>query len=142
MLNKHALRQLNQAYEKDALVAAVYGASPVGIVVLLYKGAANAIAQAGNAINMQDYASKARLISKAIDILDGLREMTNLEEGGDAARNLNDLYLYMKARLALAGKSNDQDILAEVRSLLDTLLPAWVELDKREYSGAPVSAVG
>jgi CIC family chloride channel protein len=37
------LKQFNKAYENDALKAAVYGASPIGIVVMLYEGAIKAI---------------------------------------------------------------------------------------------------
>lgn len=123
------LKQLNKAYEDDALKAAVYGASEIGIVVLLYQGAIKAIQQAAAAIQLQRYDEKARLISKAIDIIDGLRESLD-QEASDAAINLNDLYIYMRHRLAVASASNDLDILAEVRRLLETILPAWQQVDR------------
>lgn len=130
MLNSKMLKQFNKAYEDDALKAAVYGASPVGLVVLLYEGAIKAINQAGYAIESQRYDEKARLISKTIDIVDGLRESLDLQQGSDAAGNLNDLYIYMKQRLSIANLKNDLEILAEVRRLLETILPAWQELNR------------
>ncbi|RQO70882.1 flagellar export chaperone FliS [Aquitalea sp. FJL05] len=130
MLNSKMLKQFNKAYEDDALKAAVYGASPVGLVVLLYEGAIKAISQAGYAIESQRYDEKSRLISKTIDIIDGLRESLDLQQGSEAASNLNDLYIYMKQRLSIANLKNDLEILAEIRRLLETILPAWQELNR------------
>ena len=139
MLNSKMLKQFNKAYEDDALKAAVYGASPVGLVVLLYEGAIKAINQAGYAIEAQRYDEKARLVSKTIDIIDGLRESLDLQQGSDAANNLNDLYIYMKQRLSIANLKNDQEILAEVRRLLETILPAWQELNRSSMSAGAAS---
>jgi len=133
------LKQFNKAYEDDALKAAVYGASPVGLVVLLYEGAIKAINQAGYAIEAQRYDEKARLVSKTIDIIDGLRESLDLQQGSDAAGNLNDLYIYMKQRMSIANLKNDLEILAEVRRLLETILPAWQELNRSSMSTSAAS---
>ncbi|BBF83693.1 flagellar biosynthesis protein FliS [Aquitalea magnusonii] len=140
MLNSKMLKQFNKAYEDDALKAAVYGASPVGLVVLLYEGAIKAINQAGYAIEAQRYDEKARLVSKTIDIIDGLRESLDLQQGSDAANNLNDLYIYMKQRLSIANLKNDLEILAEVRRLLETILPAWQELNRSGMSAGTTSS--
>lgn len=139
MLNSKMLKQFNKAYEDDALKAAVYGASPVGLVVLLYEGAIKAINQAVYAIEAQRYDEKARLVSKTIDIIDGLRESLDLQQGSDAANNLNDLYIYMKQRLSIANLKNDLEILAEVRRLLETILPAWQELNRSGMSAGAAS---
>jgi len=139
MLNSKMLKQFNKAYEDDALKAAVYGASPVGLVVLLYEGAIKAINQATYAIDSQRFDEKARLVSKAIDIIDGLRESLDLQQGSDAAINLNDLYIYMKQRLSIANLKNDLEILAEVRRLLETILPAWQELNRSSMSTSTAS---
>lgn len=130
MLTSRMLKQFNKAYEDDALKAAVYGASPIGLVVMLYEGAIKAVVQAGAAIQIQRFDEKARLISKTIDIIDGLRESLDLESGTEAAANLNELYHYMKYRLGVANMKNDLEILTEVRHLLETILPAWQEVDR------------
>jgi len=139
MLNSKMLKQFNKAYEDDALKATVYGASPVGLVVLLYEGAIKAINQATYAIESQRYDEKARLVSKSIDIIDGLRESLDLQQRNDAVINLNDLYIYMKQRLSIANLKNDPEILAEVRRLLETILPAWQELNRSSMSSATAS---
>ncbi|WP_239690819.1 flagellar export chaperone FliS [Chromobacterium sphagni] len=135
------LKQFNQAYANDALKTAVYGASPVGIVVMLYEGAIKAINSASVAIDAGRFDEKARMISKAVDILEGLRVALDLDLASEAAVNLNDLYLYMKLRLAKASLKNDKDMLAEVRGLLETILPAWQQVDK-DNGMKPQSANG
>ncbi|WP_199055244.1 flagellar export chaperone FliS [Aquitalea sp. ASV15] len=139
MLNSKMLKQFNKAYEDDALKAAVYGASPVGLVVLLYEGAIKAIGQATYAIESQRYDEKSRLVSKTIDIVDGLRESLDLQQDNEAVKNLNDLYIYMKQRLSTANLKNDPEILAEVRRLLETILPAWQELNRSSMSTSTAS---
>ncbi|AXT47991.1 flagellar export chaperone FliS [Chromobacterium haemolyticum] len=132
MLNSRMLKQFNKAYENDALKAAVYGASPIGIVVMLYEGAIKAIMTASIAIEAQRFDEKARMISKAMDIIEGLRIALDVEAGSEAAVNLNELYLYMKTRLGRASLKNDLEILAEVRGLLETILPAWQQVDRSQ----------
>ena len=107
---------------------------------MLYEGAIKAINQAGYAIEAQRYDEKARLVSKTIDIIDGLRESLDLQQGSDAANNLNDLYIYMKQRLSIANLKNDLEILAEVRRLLETILPAWQELNRSGMSAGTTSS--
>ncbi|MGR2679960.1 flagellar export chaperone FliS [Chromobacterium haemolyticum] len=133
------LKQFNKAYENDALKAAVYGASPIGIVVMLYEGAIKAIMTASIAIEAQRFDEKARMISKAMDIVEGLRIALDVEAGSEAAVNLNELYLYMKTRLGQASLKNDLVILAEVRSLLETILPAWQQVDRSQPAASAVA---
>ncbi|WP_024301332.1 flagellar export chaperone FliS [Pseudogulbenkiania sp. MAI-1] len=129
-MNRRALQQLNKAYLDDALQVAVYGASPVGIIVLLYEGAIKALQQAERAMAEQRFDVKSAMISKAIDILDGLREVLDFQQGGDISQNLSDLYLYMKSRLSVANLKNDPAILVEVQGLLEEILSAWKQVEK------------
>ncbi|WP_233201132.1 flagellar export chaperone FliS [Chromobacterium alticapitis] len=133
------LKQFNQAYANDALKAAVYGASPIGIVVMLYEGVIKAVISASIAIDAGRFDEKARMISKAVDILEGLRIALDLGQGSEAAVNLNDLYIYMKMRLAQASLKNDKEILSEVKGLMETILPAWQQVD-RDLAAAQAGA--
>ncbi|POZ62632.1 flagellar export chaperone FliS [Chromobacterium alticapitis] len=139
MLNSRMLKQFNQAYANDALKAAVYGASPIGIVVMLYEGVIKAVISASIAIDAGRFDEKARMISKAVDILEGLRIALDLGQGSEAAVNLNDLYIYMKMRLAQASLKNDKEILSEVKGLMETILPAWQQVD-RDLAAAQAGA--
>jgi flagellar protein FliS len=124
------LKQFNAVYEDDALTAAVYGASPVGLVVMLYEGAIKAVNQARAVMQVGRFDEKSNQTFKAIDIIDSLRSSLDVDNGGEMAENLNDLYVYMKKRLLEASSKNDADIYAEVGNLLETILPAWQQIDR------------
>lgn len=132
-------RALN-AYAQIDTQTAIASASPVQIIVLLYDGAINALASGKGKMQEMKLAEKGQLISKAISIVEGLRSVLDFEKGGDIARNLNDLYDYMKRRLAAANLKNDQAGLDEVIGLLSNLREAWVELEARERQGAAALA--
>ncbi|UDM15649.1 flagellar export chaperone FliS [Vogesella sp. XCS3] len=140
-MNRLALQQLNKAYQSDALEASVYGASPVGLIVMLYEGAISALRKAQGEIALNNYIAKGKLIGKGLDIINGLDTVLNLEKGGEVTANLRELYLYMKHRLGVANMKNDAEILGEVILLLEDLLGAWKQLDKMQGAGQRVGQV-
>jgi len=140
-MNRLALQQLNKAYQSDALEASVYGASPVGLIVMLYEGAISALRKAQGEIARNNYIAKGKLIGKGLDIINGLDTVLNLEKGGEVTSNLRELYLYMKHRLGVANLKNDAEILNEVILLLEDLLGAWKQLDKMQGAGQRVGQV-
>lgn len=117
-----------RAYAQVNVETAVSTANPVQLVVLLYEGAISAIASARGEMERNNVAQKARLINKAIDIIEGLRNALEFNQGGDIAVSLNDLYLYMVQRLSIANLKNDPALLTEVNRLLTELLGAWQAL--------------
>lgn len=140
-MNRLALQQLNKAYQSDALEASVYGASPVGLIVMLYEGAISALRKAQGEIKRNNYIEKGKLIGKGLDIINGLDTVLNFEKGGEVTSNLRELYIYMKHRLGVANLKNDADILEEVILLLEELLGAWKQLDKMQGAGHRVGHV-
>jgi len=134
MRNSLAMQQFKKTYQDDALEMEVYGASPVGLIVLLYEGAIRAINQAKVMMQQQQFAEKGRLINKAIDIIEGLRVVLDHEHGKEISKNLEDLYVYSKYRLGVANVKNDTGILDEVANLLGVILPSWKELAKNPHA--------
>lgn len=128
-----------RAYAQVNVETAVSTANPVQLVVLLYEGAISAIAAATGEMERKNVAQKAKLINKAIDIIEGLRNALEFEQGGDIAVSLNDLYLYMVQRLSTANLRNDPTMLAEVSRLLTELLGAWHALASTPRDGAPAA---
>jgi len=130
MKNTLAMQQFKKTYQDDALEVTVYGASPVGLIVLLYEGALKAIDQARVLMKAQRFAEKGVMINKAINIIEGLRLALNHQDGEEVSLNLEDLYIYAKFRLGVANMKNDTEILDEVANLLAVILPSWQELAK------------
>lgn len=99
------------------------------LVALLFDGLLGAIARARGAIRSKDVEAKVRAIDHALRIVgDGLRSALNLREGGQLARDLNDLYTYVELRLMQANLRNDDAALLECSTLLKTLQQAWADI--------------
>ena len=85
------------------------------------------MAQAKGAMSRGDIPQKAMLITKAIDIITGLRQGLDEEKTDDKAalEQLDSLYEYMAVRLTLANAKNDPEIIDEVARLLITVKSGW-----------------
>jgi len=140
MKNTLAMQQFKKTYQDDALEMEVYGASPVGLIVMLYEGAIRAINQAKILMQHNQYAEKGRLINKAVDIIEGLRVVLDHQNGKEISKNLEDLYAYSKYRLGIANMKNDPEILDEIAKLLGVILPAWQELARTHHGLGPQDA--
>jgi len=109
-------------------------ADPHRLIELLLSGAMGKIFIAKGCMERQDIAGKGINISLAITIIDSLRASLNLEEGGDIANNLNDLYEYMLKRLLQANMDNNLLYLDEVNSLLGTIHSGWTGIREEAIS--------
>ncbi len=116
-----ALRQ----YQSVNTQAQAASADPHRLIQMLMEGGLDRIAQARGAMERQQTALKGELISKAIGIVNGLRQSLDLKQGGDIAANLDSLYDYMARRLMEANLNNDSVILEEVSGLLREVKAGW-----------------
>lgn len=118
-----------QAYKQVNLETSVNQASPHQLIVLLFDGALNAIRLAELYIEKGNIAGKGQAISKAINIIDnGLKSSLDLEQGGEIAENLDQLYQYISQQLVLANLHNNKDKLQVCFNLLDNIAQAWREI--------------
>lgn len=133
-----ALRQ----YQQVGTASGVAYASPHRLIQMLMEGALGRIAVAKGCIQRQETAAKGEQISKAVDIIGGLREGLNHEAGGEIATNLEALYDYMQQRLLEANLQSDITILDEVADLLRPIKEAWDVIgDTPEAGASPAPAV-
>lgn len=117
------------AYAKVGLESSVMTADAHGLILLLFEGAAAAMAQARVHMERNDVAQRGTSISKAIDIIsNGLKSSLNHEVGGDLADRLSALYEYIIKRLLWANMRNDRAALDEAASLLGEIHSAWSEI--------------
>ncbi|MDJ0805694.1 MAG: flagellar export chaperone FliS [Gammaproteobacteria bacterium] len=118
---KHGARQ----YGRVAVGSETAFASPHRLVQMLMEGALEKIAVAKGHMDRKEFEAKGKHINWAISIINGLRSSLNLEEGGEMAVNLDNLYDYMVRRLCESNLKNDLAILDEVSSLLTEIKSAW-----------------
>jgi flagellar protein FliS len=115
------------AYARVGVETGVMGASPHRLIVMLYQGARQAIAQARMHLQQGNVPARGDAIGKAIQIVEsGLQQSLNLEAGGEIAERLNALYGYMSRRLLEANIKQSEAMLVEVDGLLATLEEAWI----------------
>ena len=115
------------AYARVGNETGVMGASPHRLIVMLYQGARQAIAEARMHLQQGNVPARGDAIGKAIQIVEsGLQQSLNLEAGGEIAERLNALYSYMSRRLLEANIKQSEAMLVEVDGLLATLEEAWI----------------
>ncbi|RKF41672.1 flagellar export chaperone FliS [Paraburkholderia fungorum] len=115
------------AYARVGVETGVMGASPHRLIVMLYQGARQAIAQARMHLQQGNVPARGEAIGKAIQIVEsGLQLSLNLEVGGEIAERLDALYAYMSRRLLEANINQSEAMLVEVDGLLATLEEAWI----------------
>jgi flagellar protein FliS len=117
------------AYRAIGIETGVASADPLGLVVMLYDGAIQAIIRAESALASGAIEARGAYTSKAIDIItQGLAASLDLRVGGPLADSLSALYDYMGRRLFAANLNGDHAIFEEVRALLVDLRSSWSSL--------------
>lgn len=124
--SRHRARQFAGAYHQVGVQTMVSGASPHGLVALLFDGFMAAVQRAKGALRSGDVAAKGQYIGHAVRIVDeGLKAALDLKAGGKLAADLSDLYAYVCLRLTQANLNNDEAALDECVTLVTPLRDAW-----------------
>lgn len=114
------------SYNQIGIESGVTAADPHRLILMLYQGALQAIANARSEMLRKDIPAKGKSISHAITIIgDGLHASLDKSVGGELVHNLAALYDYMVMRLVAANLKNDTAALDEVTQLLNELKGAW-----------------
>lgn len=117
------------AYKKVGVETSVGQASPHDLVVMLFDALLVAVGSAQAALRSGDIKTKCGNIVIAVRILEeGLKGGLNLEQGGDIAKNLSNLYDYCVVRLTQANARNDMAALEEVMRLVEPIASGWKQM--------------
>jgi flagellar protein FliS len=110
---------------------AVQGATPLGLVVMLYDGAIAALHRALAAIEAHDVEKKCHHLGRALAIIVQLEGTLNFERGGEVAQTLRSFYVYARAQAMKANLENSAEILRSLIENFATLREAWQEGERR-----------
>jgi len=111
-------------------------ATPGKLIVMLYDGALKNISAAKDAYHAEDFKRKSDAITRVQDIVMELMNALNLEQGGEIARNLQSLYVYVLQRLLDADTNKNLLALEESRKILSELRDAYAAIVKKNgYAG-------
>jgi flagellar protein FliS len=105
-------------------------ATPAKLILMLYDGAIKYINLAVEKLNnkYKAYDEVSNHIIRAQDIVTELMVSINFEKGGEIAKNLFSLYMYMNRRLLEANIKKNSAVLEEIKKLLMELRSAWAEI--------------
>lgn len=103
----------------------VFSGNPIGMVIALYEGAADAIRQARDCLLSGDVWGRSKAINKGIEILTELLVSLDHEAGGEISANLKRIYSYLQCRLLEAHAQKSEAPLIEAERLLNTMLEGW-----------------
>jgi flagellar protein FliS len=117
------------AYKQVYAATGVDGATPHGLISMLFEGLVGALAEARGAMRSRNIPVKCNAIGRALRIVDeGLSAALNEAEGGALAADLSALYSYISLRLTHANLHNDEAALEECGRLIEPLRSAWAEI--------------
>lgn len=112
-------------YRQIELKARVESASPYQLISLMYSGLLSSLADLRQALENKDLEAKSRSLTKAIGILNGLRDNLDTSVDSEIPYNVGRLYDYMIRRLLDAGRELDESAVAEVTELVLTIKSGW-----------------
>ena len=95
------------------------------LIVMLYEGAIKFMKLAIKDLEAGNYETKGKYINKALDIINELNTVLDIEAGGEIAGNLRSLYLFMSKHLSQANVEADPQRIKEVISLMEELNKGW-----------------
>jgi flagellar protein FliS len=110
--------------------AAVRGATPVRLVVLLYEQALDDLRYAIAALEKGEIEARTRKINHAIVVIGQLQASLDLEQGGQVARNLERFYQVVRKGLVAAQFQQSARALQEQVSHLLLVHKAWLEVER------------
>jgi flagellar secretion chaperone FliS len=131
-LSRHGPNAFSSTYRQVGIETGASTASPHQLILMLFEGFQESLAQAKGAIAANNRETKSKAITRAMRIInEGLRGALNLDAGGGLAADLDALYGYITVRLSHASIQNDTKSLDECRDLMEPIRTAWIAIGGR-----------
>lgn len=121
----HPSSQQYRAYANAAMTV-----GKVRQVVMLYDGAIRFVKQATEAIAAGDFETRYNQLVKTSEIITGLQNSLDFEQGGDISKLLYDYYASIDARLFTVHRSNDVKMCEAIVKELKMMRDAWDQIDR------------
>jgi flagellar protein FliS len=108
----------------------VEGASPVGLVVLLYGGAVTNLMRAIAAVDAGNVEKRVLELNKALAIITQLQGTLDFEKGGAVAVQLDKFYHVMRSQILEASIKNSKPLLEDLVKHMSSLKEAWQQVER------------
>lgn len=119
---------VNQAYRS----AEIEGLSQRDLLVKLFEGIERFLGQARSAMEAKQVEPAHENCIKARAIIMELLSTLNFDQGGDIAKQLRDLYLYLLSSISEANLRKDPALITTILPVVTTLCSAWRDIPAEE----------
>jgi flagellar protein FliS len=117
---------------------AVRGATPVGLVVILFDAAIDDMRRAIRAGGIEE---RATAIRHAMLVLQQLQGTLDFEKGGQVARQFEQFYNLIRAKLLESQLRNSPDLVQQQIQFMTEVRECWVQAEKQLQLKSNPSAV-
>ena len=125
----------------QAYAAATMTVGKTRQVVMLYDGIIRMVSQSIEAIKKGDFETRYNLLVRASEVVAGLQNSLDFENGGEISGLLFDYYSGIDARIFSVHRSNDIAVCEQVIKELKTMRNVWDEIDRGKNAEAAREAV-
>ncbi|MCV2401494.1 flagellar export chaperone FliS [Marinomonas sp. C2222] len=125
-----------QAYRKDSLKSDLASADPHRVIQLLMQGALEKLALGKGCIERSDWEGKSTSLTRAVEIINALKDALDRDVNPELVDNLDMLYEYMTMRITEASVSKDISIIDQVMGLLLQIKGAWDQITPADKQAA------
>jgi flagellar secretion chaperone FliS len=110
---------------------AVRTATPIELVVILFDAAIADMRRAVSAIQASDVEERANAVRHAMLILQQLQGTLDFEPGGQVARQFEQFYNLIRAKLLESQLRNSPELIGQQIQFMSEVRDCWVEAKKR-----------
>lgn len=110
-------------------LSAIEGASPIGLMVVLFDTLAGDLRRAATALTQHDIETRCKEFNHAMLVLGQLESWVDLEKGGESARNLVGFYAYLRAKMMEAAAAQSHKPLEAPIEMILQVRTAWHQID-------------
>jgi len=122
-MNQVMMQPGHNAYQASAIETA----SPEQLTLMCYDGALKFMRRAVLALAANDLAKLSENTGRAQAIVNELNITLNMEAGGEIARNLRDIYLFVNRHMSQGAMKRDAQHLKEAMELIQGLRDSWAQ---------------
>jgi len=121
------VRDPARAYRESA----VRGASPVGLIVILYEEIIHSVRKAQRSLQSGDIEERTHALNHALAVVGHLQGVLNFEKGGQVARDLSMFYGFLRVKILDANVRADNPTMEWIAAECAKIKRAWELVDQQ-----------
>ena len=129
-----------QQFAQQYLDQQIQNATPAQQIVMLYDGAIKFLKKAQLAIHENNIQERCNNNQRALQIINYLTEILDIENGGEISMRLLRIYTHISGRIVEVDIQNSAAIVDEILPHLTQLRQSWVDIDQQHQGGGRIKA--